>query len=882
MPFKQLLLKLITPFIETNEKALNRLQPIVELINELEPDFEKLTDDELRAKTDEFKNRVKNGASLDELLPEAFAAVREATKRTLDKRHFDVQLLGGIALHQGKIAEMKTGEGKTLVATLPLYLNSLNGKGCHLVTVNDYLARRDPYWMSPIYHALGVSVASIYPKQTTDEDRPSRIYDPNFNSGDKQWVHFRPVSRREAYQADITYGTSSEFGFDYLRDNMASELSRYAQGELSYAIVDEIDNLLIDEARTPLIISGQAEESSQIYRLFAKLIKHLHEGADYIIDEKNRVANLTDNGINNMESLLRKERVLKSSGLYDPENHTLNRHLSSALKAHVLYNKDREYMVRDGQIYIVDEFTGRAMLGRRYSGGLHQAIEAKENVEIRPETVTHATITVQNYFRMYEKLSGMTGTALTEAEEFHKIYNLEVLVIPTNMPVIREDHSDRIFRDESSKFKAVVREVEELHKKGTPILIGTISIEKSEDLSGLLKRRGIPHEVLSARYHEREAVIISQAGRPGAVTVATNMAGRGVDIILGGSPEGLDETEWQKKHDKVISLGGLHIIGTERHESRRIDNQLRGRSGRQGDPGGSRFYISLDDDIVRRFGGDRIKNWVGPLMEEDHPIENKMINSSIEGAQVRVEGYHFDMRKNLVEYDNVVNTQRELIYKEREKILQGTNFKSNILTIVKEEIQTTLDSHLTTERGAEQNYEELITDIAAIFPLPPEITADSLSKMKVEQIESTLIEQAEALYEQREAEMGETDIRILERLVMLHTIDDLWREHLTAMDSMRREAGWQQLRQIRPLDAYKKEGYRQFQLLLSTIQHNVARTIYHIGLVKKESRQKAPAMVHAGNSDSPGKQPKVKGKKVGRNEPCPCGSGKKFKHCCGK
>ncbi len=789
------MLKWLGGLVDSNEKELKRLQPTVDRINELEPEFEKLSDAELGAKTDEFKARLKAGSSLDELLPEAFAAVREAAKRTIKQRHFDVQLMGGIALHQGKITEMKTGEGKTLVATLPLYLNSLTEQGCHLVTVNDYLARRDPYWMGPIYHALGISVASIYPQQTPDEHTPSCLYDPSFDSGDERWHHFRPVPRRQAYEADITYGTCSEFGFDYLRDNMVVDLPQCVQRSLNYAIVDEVDNLLIDEARTPLIISGQAEEAGQKYQLFARLVPRLRQEEDYVIDEKSRTVSLTDIGIANMEKILKREGILKSPNLYDTSNYALTRYLDSALKAHTLYRKDRDYVVKDGQVIIVDEFTGRLMLGRRYSEGLHQALEAKERVKVQRESMTFATITIQNYFRMYQKLAGMTGTALTEAEEFHKIYKLEVVVIPTNEPMIRKDYPDQIYKDEPSKFKAVVREIEQLHKEGRPVLIGTVSIEKSEHLSDLLKRKGIPCQVLNAKEHTKEAYIIAQAGQPGAVTVATNMAGRGVDIVLGGSPDGQSEPEWQEKHNKVIELGGLHIIGTERHEARRIDNQLRGRAGRQGDPGGSRFYVSLEDDIVRRFGGDRIKGfmeWAG--MDENTPIENALVNRSIEGAQVRVEGYHFDIRKHLVEYDDVVNKHRELIYGERKKILSGADLKANILLMVKEELQGLLSTHIGDGHGGDWNLDGLTTDVSTILPLPPTLNADTLSQLKPKEIEDRLVELAETLYEEREKEFGSDNMRVLERLVMLRTIDSLWVEHLTAMENMRQEAGWQALR----------------------------------------------------------------------------------------
>jgi len=862
---------------DSNEKELKRLQPIVNRINELGPEFEQLSDDALHARTGEFKSRLKAGSSLDELLPEAFAAVREAARRTINQRHFDVQLLGGIVLHQGKIAEMKTGEGKTLVATLPLYLNSLTGQGCHLATVNDYLARRDPYWMSPIYHALGVSVASIYPQQSPDEQSPARIYDPDYDSGDSRWRHFRPISRREAYQADIIYGTSSEFGFDYLRDNMVVELARYVQRQLNYAIVDEVDNLLIDEARTPLIISGPAEEAGQKYQIFARLAPRLHQDEDYAIDEKTRTANLTDAGISNMERMLKREGLLKSPNLYDPANYALTRHLDNALKAHALFKRDRDYVVKDGQVIIVDEFTGRLMFGRRYSEGLHQSIEAKEHVKVQQESRTFATVTIQNYFRMYEKLGGMTGTAATEAEEFHKIYNLEVVIIPTHKPMIREDFPDQIYKDEDAKFKAVVREVEELHRQGQPVLIGTVSIEKSEYLSDRLKRKGIPYQVLNAKNHEKEADIIAQAGRPGTVTVATNMAGRGVDIILGGTPEGRDENEWQEEHERIVRSGGLHIIGTERHEARRIDNQLRGRAGRQGDPGSTRFYASLEDDLVRQFGGDRIKSfmsWAG--LDENTPIENKLVNKSIENAQVRVEGHHFDMRKHLVEYDDVVNKQRELIYAERKKILSGADLKANILSMVAEEIQAMAASHTGNGHDTDRDLEGLISDVSTIFPLPPPVNATALFQLKPEQVEDRLTGEAKALYEEREKELGPDNMRMLERLVMLRTIDSLWIEHLTNMEDMRQQAGWQSLRQVQPVDAYKREGYKQFQVLLSTIQHDVAHTIYHVNIVRKEAPQRVPTQAGGG------KKQKVGGKKIGRNDLCPCGSGKKYKHCCGR
>jgi preprotein translocase subunit SecA len=883
------MLKWLGGLKDSNEKELKRLRQTVDRINELEPEFSKLNDKELRAKTDEFKARLKVTASADELLPEAFAAVREAAKRTIGQRHFDVQLIGGIILHQGKIAEMKTGEGKTLSATLSLYLNSLNGGGAHLVTVNDYLARRDPYWMGPIYHALGVSVASIYPQQTPDEHSPARLYEPEYDSGDSHWCHFHPISRSDAYKADITYGTSNEFGFDYLRDNMAIDLSRCVQRQLNYAIVDEVDNLLIDEARTPLIISAPDIEATQLYQLFTRLVLRLKVGADYEIKEKERSVELTDDGYANIEKLLKREGVLKSASLYDPGNMHLMRHLRNALTARAIYGKDRDYVVKNGEVVIVDEFTGRLMLGRRYSEGLHQAIEAKEHVRIQQESRTFASITIQNYFRIYKKLAGMTGTAMTEAEEFHKIYKLNAVVIPTHKPTIRKDFPDQIYKNEESKFKAVAREIEELHKERRPVLIGTVSIEKSERLSDLLKRRGITHQILNAKNHEKEADIIARAGEPGTVTVATNMAGRGVDIVLGGkeSADG-DQPEWhkwKKKHNQVIESGGLHVIGTERHEARRIDNQLRGRAGRQGDPGSTRFYVSLEDEIMRRFGSNQIKGimeWAG--MDENTPIENRLVTRSIGEAQKRVEGYHFDIRKHLVEYDDVINRQREIIYDERRKTLNGADLKSNILSMVKEEIQKMVAAHMADEH--EPDLDGLVTDVATIFPLPVEINAQTFSQTKLKQIEDKLIEQSKALYNEREKELSPDNMRMLERLIMLRTMDTLWIEHLTMMDYIRQGIGLQAMAQRDPLVAYKRESHRMFENLMASIQHDVVHTIYHTSVTRKEAPQQisSPMAQLAAVKTDVGKkqQTKVSGKKVGRNDPCSCGSGKKFKKCCGK
>ena len=886
------MVKWLSSLIDSNEKELRRLQPLVDDVNELEPEFEKLTDAELRAKTDEFKARLKGGEDLDEILPEAYAAVREAAKRTIKQRHFDVQVIGGIVLHQGKIAEMKTGEGKTLVATLPLYLNALAGQGCHLVTVNDYLAKRDCHWMGPIYHALGASVAAITAMQTTDNPFPSYVYNPDLDSGDPKWRHLHPIlyppnrpqeARRQAYGADITYGTNNEFGFDYLRDNMVWDLSQCVQRSLNYAIVDEVDNILIDEARTPLIISGAAEEATQKYYAFAQLVSRLGKDADYTIDERTRSVHLTENGMDKMEKMLKHEGLLKAPELYDPSNYFLTQYLDSALKAHALFRRDKDYVVKDGQVIIVDEFTGRLMFGRRYSEGLHQAIEAKERVKIQRESVTLATITFQNYFRMYEKLAGMTGTAVTEAEEFHKIYELEVVVIPTNKPLIRTEHPDQIYKDEKTKFAAVAREIKQSNDQKRPVLIGTTSIEKSEVLSDLLTKNGVPHQVLNAKHHEKEAAIIAQAGRLGAVTVATNMAGRGVDIILGGNPEGCDPTEWQEEHSKVVGLGGLHIVGTEHHEARRIDNQLRGRAGRQGDPGSSRFYASMEDEIISRFGGERVKGimqWAG--MDENTPIEHSFATKAMTNSQVKTEAYHFDIRKHLVEYDDVVNKHREVIYAERKKILSGADLKANILSMVRDEIQGLVakylsSTHLTSpSRGEEEGGGEagkstlsrLLEDVSTIFPLPPQFRSDGLSELSDTQITEKLTDYATTLYDQREQELGPENMRIAERLVMLRVIDRLWMEHLTAMEHLRQGIGLRSVAQEQPLVVYKREGHAYFEALLASIQHDVAHNIYHVGLAKEAPQKKKEAV--------------PVGKRAGRNDPCPCGSGKKYKHCCGK
>jgi preprotein translocase subunit SecA len=849
------MINLLGNILDSNEKQLKRLQPVVKRINALEPQFEALSDAELRAKTAEFRSRLEGDEDLDDILPEAFAAVREAARRTLGQRHFDVQLIGGIVLHQGKIAEMKTGEGKTLVATLPVYLNALLGEGVHVVTVNDYLSKRDCYWMGPVYSMLGVSVATI-------QHESSFIFDPEYEAEDTTWLHLRPVKRREAYHADITYGTNNEFGFDYLRDNMVIDLSQCVQRPLYYAIVDEVDYILIDEARTPLIISGPAVEAAEKYKTFARLMPELHADVDYKVEERERSVNLTDEGISKMERLLGREGLLKSPDLYDTSNYLLTHYLESALKAHVLFRRDREYVVKDKQVVIVDEFTGRMMSSRRYSEGLHQAIEAKEGVPVQRENITMATITFQNYFRMYEKLSGMTGTAVTEAEEFHKIYKLDVIIIPTNKPMIREDSPDQIYQNEESKFRAVVREIEELHKQQRPVLIGTVSIEKSEHLSDMLMRKGVKHEVLNAKQHEKEASIIEQAGQPGAVTVATNMAGRGVDIALGTG---------------VAEKGGLHILGTERHEARRIDNQLRGRAGRQGDPGSSRFYVSLEDDVVHRFGGDRVKGLMERFnLDEDIPIEHSMVNKAIEGAQTKIEGYHFDMRKHLVEYDDVVNKHREVIYDQRRKILEEADLKANIQSMIAEEIRNLAASHLAGEHAEEWDLEGIIGDMNKILPMSPELDAASLARLSRGEIEQRLQEHAEGLYEQREQEYGPDTMRMLERMVMLRTIDRLWVEHLTAMETMRQGIGLHAVGGRDPLMMYKQEGQATFQGLLAGITHDVVHLIYRVGIKKEEAPAKSPMAQAAQRNEA------AATKKVGRNDPCPCGSGKKYKKCCGR
>jgi preprotein translocase subunit SecA len=890
------MLKWVTGILgDSNEKELKQLKPFAEQVNELEPATESLSDDQLRAKTDEFRTRLASEETLDDLLPEAFAAVREVSRRHTGLRHFDVQMIGGAVLHQGKIAEMKTGEGKTLVASLSLYLNALEGKGAHLITVNDYLAKRDAQWMGPIYDSLGLTLGIL-------QHDASFLYSAEQVSDTPNMEHLVPCTRHEAYRADITYGTNHEFGFDYLRDNMGVDLARRVQPKLHYAIVDEVDNILIDEARTPLIISGPAQESTQAYVTFARLVPRLQPELDYTVDEKARAISPTEAGI------AKVEKALRVQNLYAPENYRLTRYLDAALKADILYRRDREYVVDNGQVTIVDEFTGRLMPGRRWSDGLHQAVEAKEGVKIQQESLTYATITLQNYFRLYDKLAGMTGTAVTEAEEFYKIYELDVVTIPTHMPMAREDHTDLIYRDEQAKFLAVVEEIEEVHENQQPVLVGTISIEKSEYLSELLKRKGIQHEVLNAKYHEKEAAIIAEAGRLGAVTIATNMAGRGTDIVLGGKTEGRSEAEWQAEHDKVVEAGGLHIIGTERHEARRIDNQLRGRAGRQGDPGGSRFFVSLEDEIMRRFAPDWLGNWLGKLgMDEGTPLESGMVSKAIESSQTKVEGHNFDIRKHLVEYDDVMNTHRDVIYKERDKAIHGADLKSNILDMVRKEITELVEHHLPERYPDEWNLEALLEEVGAIVKLASSINLRTLEELSHDEVLEKLLAHAEEAYERREVDLGSEAMRALERLLLLRTIDSLWVEHLTAMDEMRQGIGLRAYGQTDPLVAYKREAHDMWGQLLANIRRQVSHSIYHVELSQR-SPQPAPkaqegrgaqaptgdgaalpagvavAAGAAGAAQAPtAARPVVAGKarKVGRNQPCPCGSGKKYKKCHG-
>ncbi|MDQ7024707.1 MAG: preprotein translocase subunit SecA [Anaerolineae bacterium] len=909
-------------FGDPMERAVSKYQPAVEKINALESEIKVLSDEELVAKTDEFRQRLANGSTLADILVEAFAVVREVSKRTLGLRHHDVQLIGGMVLHEGRIAEMKTGEGKTLVATLPMYLNALTGKGVHLVTPNDYLSKVGLQQMGAVYHFLGLT-ASVIQNTGGKPDSGSFQYDPDFDSADDRYQNLRPISRRDAYHTDITYGTNNEFGFDYLRDNMAVTQDRLSQRELHYAIVDEIDNILIDEARTPLIISGPADEPSDYYAKFAQVVKKLKVSSeesveaeepdgDYIVDIKDRVSYLTDKGVERVEQIVGVEQ------LYHPDNSEMLPYLDNSLRAMALYHRDRDYVVDAGEVVIVDDFTGRLMPGRRFSEGLHQAIEAKEGVQIRRENVTMATITFQNYFRMYDKLSGMTGTAATEAPEFENIYKTDVVVIPTNVPVTRIDNDDFIYMNENAKWKAVIEQIKYRSQNNQPVLIGTVAIETSETLSKRLKRAGVEHEVLNAKQHFREAEIITQAGRPGAVTLATNMAGRGVDIKLGGNAEGLARAtlrqkgidlaevtneQWEKAlkeateqvkidRETVIKAGGLYVLGTERHDARRIDNQLRGRSGRQGEPGETRFYLSLEDDLMKRFNADAVKKFMSwANLPEDEPIEHGMISKSIEQAQVRVEGHNFDIRKKVLEYDDVVNRQREQIYSQRKAWLfdEPEEVKQKYLEMIEEQIRDIIDySDEGSETSTEWDDVDLLyRDLLSIFPVPETINPDTMASMTHQELETALIEAARQAIAAKEAELEAAKEGLMDyamRFTMLRTIDYHWQRHLTALDMLREGIGLMGIGGTDPLVAYKIEGSKMFRELQDQINEQASNQIFRVQPqvantpVRRQMRASLRSL--AGVAQTQSKPEPVKKKRdIGRNEPCWCGSGKKYKHC---
>lgn len=887
--------------LDSNEKEIRRLRSVVERINSLEADAKKLKDGDFAKRTAEFRERLTRGATLDELLPDVYALVREAASRSLNLRHFDVQLMAGIALHEGKISEQKTGEGKTLSATPALTLNTLTGRGVHLVTVNDYLARRDAGWMGPIYHLMGLSVSAIISEQ-------SFLYDPAYDDAtaeDWRLKHLRPITRKEAYGADITYGVNSEFGFDYLRDNMMSDMSQLSQRDFHYAIVDEVDSVLIDEARTPHIISAPAEEATHKYYDYAKIVEKLTRETDYVIDEKLRTAHLTDHGI------LKVEKISGLGNIYETDFETVH-HIEAALKSRALFQRDRDYVVKDGQVIIVDEFTGRLLVGRRFSEGIHQAIEAKEGVAIQQESRTLATVSLQNYFRMYEKLAGMTGTAATEAEEFKKIYNLEVVMIPTHQPMVRKDFADSVYKTPRAKYSAIVADIIEHHKRGQPVLVGTTSIDKNEIISDFLKRKGIPHNVLNAKNHLREAMIISDAGKKDAVTVATNMAGRGVDIILGGlrrekwevasEKEWIDsEGLWRKGHDEVVALGGLHVIGSERHESRRIDNQLRGRSGRQGDPGSSRFYVSLEDDIMRLFGGDQVARLMTVFkLPEDVPLEHGMVSRAIEQAQVKVEGFHFDSRKHLVEYDDVLNKQREIVYRRRGKILGGESQKEAILAKISHELETVVGMY-ATEGSIERD--KIVTEFVSVIPFD-EASGQQLYK-QLEQFHTSpetsefLSGLAKQMYDARETQTTPEVMRQIERWVSLQVIDSLWMDHLDAIDDLREGIGLRGYGQRDPLVEYKNEAFGMFERLMATIDNEIVHRIFKVQVQLAPQSPAQTSDVRLQTSENPpviqkpirtiqsspltssvlSPQSPVVQHKLGRNDPCPCGSGKKWKKC---
>jgi preprotein translocase subunit SecA len=897
-------------FGSKHERDVKRMLPVVAQINALEPEVSALSDEQLRGRTSEFRQRLRPvvevlvnaqkevprdenvikaaqtdlGEALNDLLPEAFAVCREAAKRTLNMRHFDVQLMGGVVLHNGKISEMKTGEGKTLVATLPVYLNALTGRGVHVVTVNDYLARRDSEWMGRVYRFLGLTVGVI---QNSHSDS----------------------QRQEAYGSDVTYGTNNEFGFDYLRDNMKFDLQSMVQRDHVYAIVDEVDSILIDEARTPLIISGPSEERVDKYYSVDRIVPRLDKEKDFQVDEKQHTAVLTEDGV------LHAEKLLGVENLYDPDNMDTLHAVNQALRAHSLYKLDVDYVVKDGEVIIVDEFTGRLMPGRRWSDGLHQAVEAKEGVRIEAENQTLATITFQNYFRMYDKLAGMTGTADTEAAEFDKIYNLEVVVIPPNRPMIRNDMADLVYRTEREKFDAIVEEIKLLHEKGQPALVGTISIEKSEHLASMLKRQGVPHVVLNAKYHEREAEIVAQAGHKSAVTIATNMAGRGTDILLGGNPEFLaalqskeitDPAErkrieekireqWIEDHNEVVRLGGLHIVGTERHESRRIDNQLRGRSGRQGDPGSSRFYLSLEDDLMRIFGGDRLMNWMQRLgMEEGVPIEHGMVTRSIERAQKQVEGRNFEARKHLLEYDDVMNKQRESIYTLRRSILEGREGKEYILNAAADIVEFLVDTHVPEDAREHPNEAELNAELFDYFGVDLKSAGVDLSTMSSETVKQRLIEAVNKRYEEKEKAVGPEMMRLHEKYLLLQVIDQQWKDHLLNIDHLKEGIGLRGYGQRDPLVEYKKESFDLFQDMMERIQDRVVKYLWKMEVVLEQEQAEVPRvqrispqkpkqqpMFFSGSAGSEPQTVRRKEAKVGRNDPCPCGSGKKYKKCHG-
>ncbi len=968
-------MRFLSRFVDSNDRELRRVQPLVSAINALEPELEALTDAEIRERFAALRAEVAQiaepgeipeaeqeadgerrrelakqrrkalndrvQAALDDALPEVFAMGREAMRRSLGMRQYDVQLIGGIVLHQGRVAEMKTGEGKTFVPTLAAALNALAGRGVHVVTVNDYLARRDPQWMGPVFHFLGLSVGMI----THDA---SFVFEPGYPTNDERLINLRPVTRREAYAADITYGTNNEFGFDYLRDNMVTELESRVQRERFFGIVDEVDNILIDEARTPLIISGQAEESADLYFTFARLVPRLQgrpegdeEGGDYFVDLKDKAVSPTEEGVDKIE------RLLGIDNMYDADPR-LARHFEQALKAHALYKRDRDYIVKDGEIVIVDEFTGRQMPGRRWSEGLHQAIEAKEGLRVQRESVTMATITFQNYFRLYDKLAGMTGTAMTEAEELHKIYNLEVVAIPTHRPMVREDHADLVFRNEASKFKAVIDEIVEMQEEGRPVLVGTISVEKSEVLGRMLKQRGIKHEVLNAKFHEQEAPIVAQAGRAGAVTIATNMAGRGTDIKLGGDPAGLASMMLHRKglnpaevdretyaealaeakaicdeeHERVVEVGGLHIVGTERHDSRRIDNQLRGRAGRQGDPGSSRFYLSLDDDLMKRFASDRVAGLMERMgLEDDVAIESRLVSKTIESAQSRVEGYNFDIRKRVVEFDDVINKQRETIYAERDKVLRNEDLAETVAGFIADELGALADQHLSGN-PEEWGVEAFSNELRRMGIETSDISDDDLWGLGTkEDIVARLQELAEDKLDAKADEVGD-DWKLVERLVLLRTIDSLWVDHLTELDDMRRGIGLRGYAQQDPLNEFRKEAFALYEELGGFIRHQVATTIFRVTITRQpapapdapaplpgpgQPARPGPATAAPSRSTSagggvpaglPGPGPAARaalpagpqarpgftptGQRIGRNDACWCGSGQKYKRCHGR